>query len=84
MHPAHDLQLCFRQEGKTVFCLGKSGKSKRMTPRPMRALRAQGKASRAIAATAQAKGHRISHEGVGGVLIFPATHTWPSPARTLH
>ena len=31
-------------------------------------LRAQGKALRAIAATAQAKGHRISHEGVAGVL----------------
>jgi putative DNA-invertase from lambdoid prophage Rac len=32
------------------------------------ALRAQGKALRAIAAAAQAKGHRISHEGVAGVL----------------
>lgn len=32
------------------------------------ALRAQGKALRAIAAAAQARGHRISHEGVAGVL----------------
>jgi hypothetical protein len=31
-------------------------------------LRAQGKALRAIAAAAQAKGHRISHEGVANVL----------------
>jgi hypothetical protein len=36
--------------------------------REMVALRAQGKALRAIAAVAQAKGHRISHEGVAGVL----------------
>jgi hypothetical protein len=32
------------------------------------ALLAQGKPLRAIAAAAQAKGHRISHEGVAGVL----------------
>jgi putative DNA-invertase from lambdoid prophage Rac len=32
------------------------------------ALRAQGKALRAIAEAVQAKGHRISHEGVAGVL----------------
>ena len=36
--------------------------------REMVALRAQGKALRAIAEAAQAKGHRISHEGVAGVL----------------
>jgi hypothetical protein len=35
--------------------------------REMVALRAQGKALRAIAA-AQARGHQISHEGVAGVL----------------
>jgi putative DNA-invertase from lambdoid prophage Rac len=36
--------------------------------REMAVLRAEGKALRAIAATAQAKGHQISHEGVAGVL----------------
>lgn len=36
--------------------------------REMVALRAQGRALRTIAAVAQAKGHRISHEGVAGVL----------------
>ena len=36
--------------------------------REMVALRAQGKALRAIAEAVQAKGHRISHEGVAGVL----------------
>src|SRR4051794_30747810 len=36
--------------------------------REMVALRAQGRALRAIAAAAQAKGHAISHEGVAGVL----------------
>jgi putative DNA-invertase from lambdoid prophage Rac len=36
--------------------------------REMVALRAQGKALRAIAAAAQARGHQISHEGVAGVL----------------
>jgi putative DNA-invertase from lambdoid prophage Rac len=36
--------------------------------REMVALRAQGKALRTIAAAAQAKGRRISHEGVAGVL----------------
>jgi putative DNA-invertase from lambdoid prophage Rac len=36
--------------------------------REMIALRAQGRPLRAIAAEAQAKGHRISHEGVAGVL----------------
>ena len=36
--------------------------------REMVALRAQGKALRAIAAASQARGHRISHEGVAGVL----------------
>jgi hypothetical protein len=34
----------------------------------MVALRAQEKALRAIAAEMQAKGHKISHEGVAGVL----------------
>jgi DNA invertase Pin-like site-specific DNA recombinase len=34
----------------------------------MVALRAQGKALRAIAPAIQAKGHQISHEGVAGVL----------------
>jgi hypothetical protein len=37
----------------------------------MIALRAQGRSLRAIAAAAQAKGHRISHEGVAGVLRAP-------------
>ena len=32
------------------------------------ALRAQGKALRAIAETLAAKGHKLSHEGVAGVL----------------
>jgi hypothetical protein len=32
------------------------------------ALTAQGKALRAIAADVQAKGHKLSHEGVAGVL----------------
>jgi putative DNA-invertase from lambdoid prophage Rac len=36
--------------------------------REMVALRAQGKALRAIAEAVQARGHRISHEGVAGVL----------------
>jgi putative DNA-invertase from lambdoid prophage Rac len=36
--------------------------------REIMSLRAQGKALRAIAAAAQAKGHRISHEGVANVL----------------
>ena len=36
--------------------------------REMVALRAQGKALRAIAAAAQARGYQISHEGVAGVL----------------
>ena len=36
--------------------------------REMVALRGQGKALRAIAAAMQAHGHRISHEGVAGVL----------------
>lgn len=36
--------------------------------REMIALRAQGRALRAIASAAQVKGHRISHEGVAGVL----------------
>ena len=36
--------------------------------REMVALRVQGKALRAIAEVMQAKGHRISHEGVAGVL----------------
>ena len=36
--------------------------------REMVALRAQGKALRAIAAGAQARGYQISHEGVAGVL----------------
>jgi putative DNA-invertase from lambdoid prophage Rac len=36
--------------------------------REMTTLRAQGKALRAIAAAAQARGHRISHEGVAGIL----------------
>ena len=34
----------------------------------MVALRAQGKALRAIADVVRAKGHKISHEGVAGVL----------------
>jgi putative DNA-invertase from lambdoid prophage Rac len=34
----------------------------------MVALRAQGKALRAIAEAVQARGHRISHEGVAGFL----------------
>ena len=34
----------------------------------MVALRAQGKALRAIAEAVAAKGHKISHEGVAGVL----------------
>jgi hypothetical protein len=34
----------------------------------MRCLRAQGRSLRAIADAVQAKGHRISHEGVAGVL----------------
>ena len=34
----------------------------------MIALRAQGQALRVIAVAVQAKGHRISHEGVAGVL----------------
>jgi putative DNA-invertase from lambdoid prophage Rac len=38
------------------------------TIREIVALRAQGKALRAIAAVAQGRGHRISHEGVAGVL----------------
>lgn len=36
--------------------------------REMRAMRAEGKALRAIAAAMQANGHKISHEGVAGVL----------------
>jgi putative DNA-invertase from lambdoid prophage Rac len=36
--------------------------------REMVALRAQGKALRAIAEAIQANGHRLSHEGVAGVL----------------
>ena len=36
--------------------------------REMIALRVQGKALRAIAEAVQARGHRISHEGVAGVL----------------
>lgn len=36
--------------------------------RQMVAMRAEGKALRAIAAAMQVKGHRISHEGVSGVL----------------
>ena len=36
--------------------------------REMVALRAQGKALRAIAEAIQARGHRLSHEGVAGIL----------------
>jgi putative DNA-invertase from lambdoid prophage Rac len=36
--------------------------------REMAALRAEGEALRAIATAMAAKGHRISHEGVAGVL----------------
>jgi putative DNA-invertase from lambdoid prophage Rac len=38
------------------------------TIREMVAMRGEGKPLRAIAAAAQAKGHRLSHEGVAGVL----------------
>ena len=39
--------------------------------REMRAMRAEGKALRAIAAAMQANGHKISHEGVAGGLRTP-------------
>jgi DNA invertase Pin-like site-specific DNA recombinase len=42
--------------------------------REMVALRGQGKALRAIAEAMQAKGHRISHEGVAGVLKAASRH----------
>jgi putative DNA-invertase from lambdoid prophage Rac len=42
--------------------------SKQEAIREMVALRAQGKPLRAIAKAVQARGHRISHEGVAGVL----------------
>src|SRR5271166_5043772 len=55
------------------FRLGESGElvpneAELEAIREMVALRMQGKALRAIAAAVQAKGHRISHEGVAGVL----------------
>jgi putative DNA-invertase from lambdoid prophage Rac len=55
------------------FRRGKSGdlvahEAEQEAIREMVALRAQGKALRFIAAAAQMKGHRISHEGVAGVL----------------
>jgi DNA invertase Pin-like site-specific DNA recombinase len=54
----------------------RSGKSGELVPhaaeqeavQEMVALRAQGKALRTIAAAMRAKGHRLSHEGVAGVL----------------
>jgi putative DNA-invertase from lambdoid prophage Rac len=61
--------------GKVPFGF-RRGKSSELIPyeaeqetiREMLALRAQGKALRAIADSVRAKGHRISHEGVAGVL----------------
>jgi hypothetical protein len=44
-----------------------------MRPRKMVARRSQGKALRAIAESIAAMGHRISHEGVAGVLKAAAT-----------
>jgi hypothetical protein len=38
-----------------------------MAIKQMRRLRAQGRSLRAIAKAVQAKGHRISHEGVAGM-----------------
>ncbi len=61
--------------GKVPFAWrrGESGelvphKAEQEVIREMVSLRAQGKALRAIAEAVQAKGHRLSHEGVAGVL----------------
>jgi putative DNA-invertase from lambdoid prophage Rac len=62
------------------FRLGKSDElvhhqAEQEAIREMVALWAQGKALRAISETMQAKGHRISHEGVAGVLRTARGHS---------
>jgi putative DNA-invertase from lambdoid prophage Rac len=59
------------------FRLGESGElvpheAEQEAIREIVALRAQGKTLRAIADAVRAKGHRISHEGVAGVLRVAA------------
>jgi hypothetical protein len=49
--------------------------------REMKRLRAQGKAPRPIAEAMRAKGHKISHEGVAGVL--KAARVWDTKGSAL-